>query len=533
LGGYGRVAEQLRRCVKCIRFKSSNNNQLMADLPEPRVTPSRAFTHCGVDFTGHVEVKSTKGRGIKTTKGYVAVFVCLSTKAVHLELVSDLTSSTFIAAFKRMCARRGPPKHMYSDNATNYTGSAKILARENREARQHYMGTEFMEYIATEEIEWHFNAPAWPSGNGLCESAVRLMKYHLKRVLGEQKLTFEEFTTLLAEIEACLNSRPLTTLKEDSEDMNFLTPSHFLISDSILSAPSGPEVEDVRTKWQLIEKMRRDFWKQWSSEYLHTLQSRNKWNTKKRNIEIGEVVIIKEDNSPPARWLLGRVQETHPGKDGLVRVVTLKTKNGTTKRPIIKLAPLHVKPDQDHTLRTTSSPPPSPTTTAAPANRKIRQCNSIVHYILTTLIVLATMISPSTEQPYNITSLDSTKPVYFDKVADINIIQDQWKIVVYYNLTTYKSSLKNIENYVNHLHSVCSTEAAFLSISSQLQHEVNELKHNDNLLQLEHTTRKRRGLINGVGYIANSLFGVLDERFAEQYKHDIQHIKENENHIKK
>ncbi|XP_026318078.1 uncharacterized protein LOC113228871 [Hyposmocoma kahamanoa] len=127
IGGNRTVKKQLRQCIKCHRFKPHRNEQLMADLPKERVTPTRPFTNTGVDFTGHVDIKINKGRGVKTCKAYIAIFICMVTKAVHLELVSDLTTQTFLAAFKRMCARRGTPKHMFSDNGTNFVGAAKIL----------------------------------------------------------------------------------------------------------------------------------------------------------------------------------------------------------------------------------------------------------------------------------------------------------------------------------------------------------------------------------------------------------------------
>ncbi|XP_026331298.1 uncharacterized protein LOC113238676 [Hyposmocoma kahamanoa] len=130
----------------------------MANLPEPRVTPSRPFTHAGVDFTGQVELKANKGRGIKTTRGYIAVFVCFATKAIHLELVSDLSTPAFLAAFKRMCARRGTPKHVYGDNGTNFVGASRALKIEYKEVLQ-TITKEFLADISTMGVTWHLNAP--------------------------------------------------------------------------------------------------------------------------------------------------------------------------------------------------------------------------------------------------------------------------------------------------------------------------------------------------------------------------------------
>lgn len=277
IGGLRTVKKYVNRCVKCARFNARNQSQLMADLPKPRVVPSRPFTHTGIDFTGQVELKATKGRGIKTTRGYIVVFVCFSTKGVHLELASDLSTPTFLAAFKRMCARRGTSKHVYSDNGTNFVGASRILKQESQEILK-VINTDCLNDISEMGITWHFNAAAWPSGGGIWENSVKNCKHHLKRVLGEQKLTFEEFSTLLAQIEACLNSRPLYAMTESSED-DYLTPGHFLIGGPLLSLPTtGNDAMSSKTRWQLTEKMTQDFWKKWSSDYLQHLQTRRKWN---------------------------------------------------------------------------------------------------------------------------------------------------------------------------------------------------------------------------------------------------------------
>lgn len=350
ISGIRTVKRKLRSCVKCQRFSQTKYHQIMADLPQPRVTPSRPFTHTGVDFTGHVELKANKGRGIKTVKGYVAVFVCLATKAVHLELVSDLSTPAFLAAFRRFSARRGTPCHVYSDNGTNFVGANRIIKKEYQDIIA-TINTDFFNNINDMNIRWHFNAPAWPSAGGLWEAAVKSLKYHLKRIIGDQKLTYEEFTTLLYQIEACLNSRPLCQLTESPED-DVLTPGHFLIGGPLLSRPqTDPDHINHSTRWQLIQSMNKQLWKRWSSEYLQQLQARSKWRKASRNYEIDDVVLIKDENLPPGKWALGRIQAVHPGKDGYVRVVSIKTKNGTIQRPVSRLVLLPVNEDttQDQT----------------------------------------------------------------------------------------------------------------------------------------------------------------------------------------
>ncbi|XP_026325441.1 uncharacterized protein LOC113234351, partial [Hyposmocoma kahamanoa] len=351
IGGMSTVKHCITRCVKCHRHNKQNSYQLMADLPEQRVNPSRPFTHTGVDFTGQVDVKANKGRGIKTMKAYIAVFICLCTKAVHLELVSDLTAAAFIAALKRLCGRRGTPRHMYSDNGTNFVSAAKILTKEREEALRLYVNDEFLNFAAESNIEWHFNAPSWPTAGGLWEAAVKSLKHHLRRVLGEQRLTFEEFSTLLVQIEACLNSRPLVAITEDPEDLECLTPGHFLVGGPLLGPPLSTDDNNMSLtiRWRQTEKMLSDFWKRWSTTYLQTLQTRSKWFYPTPNLQIDDLVLLRDDHIPPARWLMGRITDTHAGADGRVRVVTLKTKTSdNVKRPITKLSrlPISHAPDE-------------------------------------------------------------------------------------------------------------------------------------------------------------------------------------------
>lgn len=137
----------------------------------------------------------------------------------------------------------------------------------------------------------------------------------------------------MAHIEACLNSRPLVSLTDNIDDLDYLTLAHFLVGWPILSSPLSPDedIRNIKTRWQLLEKMHKDFWKRWSSEYLQTLQTRSKWHYATKNLEINDIVLIEDDHLPP------------PGKDGHVRVVTLETKNGTLKRPIIKLSRLPIE----------------------------------------------------------------------------------------------------------------------------------------------------------------------------------------------
>ncbi|XP_029155687.1 uncharacterized protein LOC114928600 [Nylanderia fulva] len=229
------VKSVIYRCVRCTRERAQVANQLMGQLPSTRVsTPTRAFLHSGIDYAGPVLIRASAGRGITSRKAYIAVFICLATRAIHLELVSDYSTPAFLNAFQRFCARRGLPAVMYSDNGTTFTGADKELSRAYRDAQRN---TDFLNLIATDRITWSFIPPHAPHFGGLWEAGVKSVKHHLRRIVSSHALTFEEFTTVLCKIEAILNSRPLSPLNDTPDDYEFLTPGHLLIGTAITTNP--------------------------------------------------------------------------------------------------------------------------------------------------------------------------------------------------------------------------------------------------------------------------------------------------------
>lgn len=333
----------IHNCTVCVRQAALCRQQLMAALPAVRVTPAKVFSHTGIDYAGPFNLRLSKCRGRGTYKGYVAVFVCMATKAIHLELASDLSSSTFIAAFKRFVARRGPCSDVYSDNGTNFVGANKEL-RASFDAQLKEMEKASVSTLALQGTEWHFIPGHAPHFGGLWEAAVKSFKHHLRRIVDQSVLTYEEFYTLLAEIEANLNSRPLCQLSSDPNDLDALTPGHFIMGcpPNAVPEPSLLSVNDNRlSRWKLLVKMNQDFWATWSSDYLNELQQRpKKWRSQRENLSEGDIVIVKDDLLPPAQWRLARIVQTHPGADGLVRVATIQHKTGITKRPVNKLIKL-------------------------------------------------------------------------------------------------------------------------------------------------------------------------------------------------
>lgn len=213
------------KCITCFRACPKIAFPLMAPLPIEWVTALGPFLYSGVDFCGPILLRSVQRR-IVHRKSYITAFVCMSTRAIHLELVSDLTAEAFMAALSKFMSRRGQCSHLYSVNSTNFVGTNSIL---NSHFAQ--LKNSIYDFFTNHEIHWHFIPPSTPHFGGLRESAVKFLKRQLTKIVKNVMLNFEELTTLLCKIEAVLNSRPLTPLSDDPSDFSALTPAHFLISE--------------------------------------------------------------------------------------------------------------------------------------------------------------------------------------------------------------------------------------------------------------------------------------------------------------
>lgn len=336
--GRNLARKTVRNCVKCFRFNPITQRQLMGDLPTERLTVMPPFHAVGVDYAGPLMIKNNGGKKAILSKCYICIFVCLTTKSIHIEPITSLTTDAFISAFRRFIARRGKPLHVYSDNATNFVGANKELKQLYQFIRENSNSID--EQMNNEGINWHFIPAHAPNFGGLWEAGIKSIKYHLKRVMYNASLTFEELFTILVQIESILNSRPLTQLSTDPNDLEVLTPAHFLIGRTFTSLPD-PDVRDIKLnrldRYQYLQRLNQQFWNRWSKDYLNSLQQRTKWKQTSKNIEIGAIVLIKEDNLPPFKWMLGRITGVQPGQDGIIRVVTIKCASGVLKRAISKL----------------------------------------------------------------------------------------------------------------------------------------------------------------------------------------------------
>ncbi|XP_072158658.1 uncharacterized protein [Bemisia tabaci] len=348
----GRVAIRsvIRRCVPCFRCRPRNNEPKMASLPEPRVKPSRPFLHTGCDFAGPFYVRASLLRNAKTLKAYLCVFICMATKAVHLEVTEDLSADTFCAALSRFASRRGIPSDFYSDCGGAFRKANTDLrqaVRSLNEALQTQPQPTGLGEV--EGMRFHFNPAHAPHMGGLWEAAVKAAKHHLVRVMQGKSLTVEEFRTLVTKVEAMLNSRPLTPISSDPSEILPLTPGHFLIGDSLRAVPEiqheGPRTPLKR--WHRVQAMSQDIWRRWHTEYLHTLSPRKKWTKGTPPLKVNDLVIIDDPNYHSLCWHLGRITKLHPGKDGHVRAATVRTKTAELRRPAVKLFPLPIEDTEE------------------------------------------------------------------------------------------------------------------------------------------------------------------------------------------
>ncbi|XP_031352596.1 uncharacterized protein LOC116177688 [Photinus pyralis] len=317
--------------------------QLMGSLPQDRVNANRVFSITGIDLCGPFSIKQSRIRKAIETKAYIVVFVCFAVKAIHLEVLSDMTTQNFLAGLKRFISRRGKPSKIYCDNGGTFVGSNLELNKLYDRAKSH--GNQIIDYAANEGIEFKFIPSYSPVFGGLWEAGVKSTKFHLKRIAGKALLTYEQLNTIVVEIEGILNSRPITQITNDPSDLSYLTPAHFLIGVPITSYPQ-PDLtlipENRVNYWQRCIKMQQQFWEKWHKSYLTMLQNRPKWQQNRPNLQENMLVVLKEDNIPPLYWPMGRITKIIYGKDQKVRVVEVKTQKGTYLRTLSKVAVLPI-----------------------------------------------------------------------------------------------------------------------------------------------------------------------------------------------
>ena len=334
-----------RNCMICRNQKAVPGSQLMAPFPAGRVTPSRgAFEHCGVDYMGPLEIKQGRNR----LSLYCCVFTCLASRAVHLEMVYDLSTDSFLMAFRRFLSVRGDTTRvMYSDNGTNFVGANSQLQKGLKRIDQRRIVNE----LAPRGIEWKHAPPLASHQGRIYETMIRLVRKNMNLIMADKRLrtlTDEGLQTLLKEIEHILNCRPLTELTDEVENTTTLTP--MMLLSGCVDPGYPPDVfldsDGMRSSWRACQLQADVFWDRWRSEYLHLLQRRQKWLTPQRNHCVGDLVLLVDENAHRNIWSKGVIEEVLPDRDGMVRRVRVRTgKQKIFTRDVRKLCLLECETD--------------------------------------------------------------------------------------------------------------------------------------------------------------------------------------------
>jgi hypothetical protein len=267
------------------------------------------------------------------------------TRAIHLELAHDLSSDSFMMCLKNFTFRRGYCKEMYSDNGTNLVGASRELAAEWKQ-----IIPTVAEKSAEMEMQWHFNPPGAAHFGGAWERLIQSVKKYLAIILNS---TFPKEDTLrcaLIESEFIVNSRPLTHIPLENDEDEPITPNHFLIGcagNSPTIATLNQDDCNARKQWEIASSLSNSFWKKWILEYLPELTRRCKWHKEVEPLKVGDIGVIIDENMLRNSWKKARVITIHPGRDGKVRTITVKTSTGEIKRPVAKFAKLDVVSSYD------------------------------------------------------------------------------------------------------------------------------------------------------------------------------------------
>ncbi|XP_024117236.1 uncharacterized protein LOC112138823 [Oryzias melastigma] len=346
IGASKLVAKIIHNCVLCRKLRRPTELQKMADLPKERVEASAPFTYSGMDCFGPFLVKKAR----KEHKRYGLIFTCLYSRAVHLEMLEDLSTDAFINALRCFISLRGAVRQLHCDQGSNFVGARN----EFRESLKQCDPKLLEVFLSEKQCEFIFNAPTASHAGGIWERQIRSIKNVLNALLAQcpGRLDDASLRTLFYEAMAVINSRPLTVDGiNDPNALEPLTPNHFIMMKSkVAPGPPGLFVKEdlyATKRWRRVQYLIEQFWSRWKKEYLMAIATRQKWHKPKRNLKTDDIVIIKDNNLPRNQWQLGRVIETVKDSDGLVRRVKLQlgkcvndSKPTVIERPVHKLVVL-------------------------------------------------------------------------------------------------------------------------------------------------------------------------------------------------
>uniref|UniRef100_A0A5S6Q6X4 Integrase catalytic domain-containing protein n=1 Tax=Trichuris muris TaxID=70415 RepID=A0A5S6Q6X4_TRIMR len=299
LRGRQLVTKVRKSCLQYARESTKTGEQLMAELAMERFAVGcLPFHHKSVDYFGPILVRSERNRCVKR---YGIIFTCLTIRAVCLDIAQSLSTEDFLLVLRRSVSLSGKPESVYSDKGRNFVGAA----RELRRTVQALNGDDSLKkYTAREGIRWKFQPANAPHFGGAHESLVKSTKRALCRMLASSTLdsprvTEEAFRTLLFEVSGLLNSRPITYASSDPKDYRPLTPNDLMNRPPFVHIPGGTFTHpSMRQRYKEVERLLTLFWDLWKSHYLPSLTQRTKWKVQRRNLSVGDYVLLAEPNVP-------------------------------------------------------------------------------------------------------------------------------------------------------------------------------------------------------------------------------------------
>lgn len=324
-----------RRCVTCRKLRKKPLEQLMGQIPNLRVaTGCPTFTNTALDMFGPVHIRLNR----KTlTEAQVIIFTCMTTRAVHLELVTDRSSDTFLMAFRRFASLRGHPNTCWSDCGTNFIGAQEYL----NEIKKSWDIEQIKDTLTEEfncDVKWEWNVPTASHQNGVVESLIKSVRQALNATCKDQAYTEEQWRTFLAEVSYIINGHPLYPSSENIWESPPVTPNDILLGQhNKLPQPTPEDKVNPRDLVRSTQKRIADFWSCWMKYFAPNLLPRNKWYRARENIQVGDLVLQTDPKHRRTQWKIALVVATYPGKDGLIRKVRIKTQSGEYDRPIHKL----------------------------------------------------------------------------------------------------------------------------------------------------------------------------------------------------
>ncbi|XP_033729155.1 uncharacterized protein LOC117318258 [Pecten maximus] len=346
-GGKRLIYQLLSQCVKCKKLRGKMCQQRMADLLDARLTPAPPFTYVGVDVFGpwNIVARRTRG-GFSNSKRWAVMFTCLTCREVHIELVEEMSSSSFINSLRRFQSIRGKVKEFRSDRGTNFVGASDDVHIDAINVEDVFL----RKHLYVSGTVWKFNPPCSSHMVGSCERMIGVIRRVLDSLLLEEigkNLTHEVLSTFMCEVMAIVNARPITTVSSDAESPFILTPNTLLTQktgDSVEPFTNLDVTEAYKSHWKYAQVLSDQFWKRWQREFLPTLQQRRKWHKEHPNLQEGDVVLLQDKGLPRNRWPLGVVSRVFPGYDGLVRKVEVRIsrdgKHSNFIRPVVDLVKL-------------------------------------------------------------------------------------------------------------------------------------------------------------------------------------------------